>query len=1399
MVYIVFGTINKLYFFGVAMAPKTYTPIYENTKKSYAQIRKEKIEAYMKKMSAEERQKRDKRIKKSQAIENILHKTRLTAEENAKVEKEWVKTNGKPPSSKNDFEKLRKAKEAKREEKRKEVEEKSAKAFDDDDDSKSGADILKEKREKMLKNFKKAMQLEEQRRRDLSNMTAAKKKVGYKSEDDPNSDFDEDSSGIEDSVSEDSSETDYSTPDEDDEEEEEISDEEIENFVDNYISSLPYNEALEITKRQLKVKLQGRFGHRKKEAYTKFITKATEDVQSFQKEFEKLLKEYKDMTRPYLRIYGGEVDRIYRTTEIEQELQDLLFGTALKTEGVRNVFQRIQSALKQLPNTLKEITYAVKQEIGDKELKELETLKTRLEQTLEEVREKLKAAPNKKRVEEIRDYESKPNYLKSGTNKQKNTLLDDFFRKVDDAASKREEELEKALESIDENTKKYNKIFKDFFGNTEIYSKYIEETKIDDIRNIIDRIDILLNKQYDQNYDPEEIAKKLKQNVEVFEQRLRREIVSVKSKIKELDKKYNEAREGLTDEDIEIIDYSREHEEFVKSFTQEDAVVKRYMQMRKLLPVLKTKITEQLVKRETREKKKEQMMEEAKQKKTLIRKIEDLDKRIGIPGGKMVGSRNYSSMDIRSLQEILESRKKRLEKKKKEDEIAAKQILAEKKQLEAKAAEDKRKREAAANRKKAEDNRKAAEEAKRLKEKAAVKAAKLEERESQEARNRATRTKLLNASDEFVTNLQEEILKKIRGLLETIQYIKGQQEMLESYGGYFDKVKTPKIQREIEKVSNYLEYLEKKAEIAKKNPKDFPIDLQLQNMLKEIETYLNDKTHRFSRENSVYSEELKELDKLEKEDGKEKKDGYTSDDINEAIQDNIQADIDNQPPSEDEALIDNADQQPPSEDGDKAKQEDVPPSFSDKVNYVWHTYKDIIVRAKADEEYVNDLLNVVYTYDKGIGKINTWSKVLKKLVPQEEKTFKDKLFNILYGTVTGGIVGFYGTRYPGMYDFDKQYNSKGSAKNLTAHFKDLLPKTEELTIQYAEKKFQLNRDEATELMYFAVLEEGYVNIKNKILKRVTEDYKEKSNAYYSVRCILGYLHGEPCEPYKTSAVAATKLTEATQKKVEQKTVDENKPDEKIEDKKGGLTVEEAKKKFEELKDKKKEYIEWFSKQQVVKDFIDSEDDIVGVDENAKNTKLSSWNAVLKALIEGRTKDARRARKSDKDRAIWKKAEESKFMDNEFASYFEKPINPSNDLASTMMHLQEEAMSCSRTYEPSSGNVPKDDLRPRPITKYDRRDAYNRRTYSDSSSDDDEDGFSSSDDEMEMSEGRISDMYKKYKKKIIEEGKKIVDEISKGSKEMDEECFVPTCASVGIAERKLNELQANNFSKSSIKL
>ena len=35
----------------------------------------------------------------------------------------------------------------------------------------------------MLENFKKAMELEQKRKRDLSNMTAAKKKVGYKSED----------------------------------------------------------------------------------------------------------------------------------------------------------------------------------------------------------------------------------------------------------------------------------------------------------------------------------------------------------------------------------------------------------------------------------------------------------------------------------------------------------------------------------------------------------------------------------------------------------------------------------------------------------------------------------------------------------------------------------------------------------------------------------------------------------------------------------------------------------------------------------------------------------------------------------------------------------------------------------------------------------------------------------------------------------------------------------------------------------------------------------------------------------------------------------------------------------------------------------------------------------------
>ena len=57
MVYIIFATINKLHFHSVAMAPKTYTPVYENTKKSYAQIRKEKIEAYIKKMSDADKKK----------------------------------------------------------------------------------------------------------------------------------------------------------------------------------------------------------------------------------------------------------------------------------------------------------------------------------------------------------------------------------------------------------------------------------------------------------------------------------------------------------------------------------------------------------------------------------------------------------------------------------------------------------------------------------------------------------------------------------------------------------------------------------------------------------------------------------------------------------------------------------------------------------------------------------------------------------------------------------------------------------------------------------------------------------------------------------------------------------------------------------------------------------------------------------------------------------------------------------------------------------------------------------------------------------------------------------------------------------------------------------------------
>ena len=35
--------------------------------------------------------------------------------------------------------------------------------------------------------------------------------------------------------------------------------------------------------------------------------------------------------------------------------------------------------------------------------------------------------------------------------------------------------------------------------------------------------------------------------------------------------------------------------------------------------------------------------------------------------------------------------------------------------------------------------------------------------------------------------------------------------------------------------------------------------------------------------------------------------------------------------------------------------------------------------------------------------------------------------------------------------------------------------------------------------------------------------------------------------------------------------------------------------------------------------------------------------------------------------------------------------------------------------------------------------------------------------------------------------------------MEDEFFVPQCASVGIAERKLEELKANNFSKLEIKI
>ena len=120
MVYIIFATINKLHFQSVAMAPKTYTPVYEKTKKSYAQIRKEKIEAYIKKMSNEDKKKREDTIKKSKAFENYFSRTRLTAEENAEVEKQWVRGNdNKQPSTKEDFKKLRQAKEAKRKEKRK--------------------------------------------------------------------------------------------------------------------------------------------------------------------------------------------------------------------------------------------------------------------------------------------------------------------------------------------------------------------------------------------------------------------------------------------------------------------------------------------------------------------------------------------------------------------------------------------------------------------------------------------------------------------------------------------------------------------------------------------------------------------------------------------------------------------------------------------------------------------------------------------------------------------------------------------------------------------------------------------------------------------------------------------------------------------------------------------------------------------------------------------------------------------------------------------------------------------------------------------------------------------------------------------------------------------------------
>ena len=200
------------------------------------------------------------------------------------------------------------------------------------------------------------------------------------------------------------------------------------------------------------------------------------------------------------------------------------------------------------------------------------------------------------------------------------------------------------------------------------------------------------------------------------------------------------------------------------------------------------------------------------------------------------------------------------------------------------------------------------------------------------------------------------------------------------------------------------------------------------------------------------------------------------------------------------------------------------------------------------------------------------------------------------------------------------------------------------------------------------------------------------------------------------------------------------------------------KKVQEMYDKlsKEKFKKWVKEQEVVKAFEEEK----GLSNNttAENQNKQNFKYVLESLIEGQKKSRKKRKKSSKiKRQMAKKAK--KLMNDDFASYFEKPINPSLDLATSMMHLQEgTTLSCSRSYEPSSGKVVHGDgdIGPRPITKYDRRDAYNRPAYSDSSSsEDDEDGFTSSDDEMEMSEGRLKDMYKKYKKKIIKAGEKAI--------------------------------------------